>query len=184
MARRDFKKGKNDDTRTDLVVEKLISVNRVSKSTKGGRTISFAAMMVVGDKNGNVGFALGKANDVTEAIKKATQKAKRNLKNVKLKRISVASADSLNVTIPHEVIGKYKSATVLLRPASPGTGVIAGGGVRAVCDAVGITDVLGKSLGASNKCNVIKATICGLVSLMDAKSLSSLRGLSLSEFWG
>ena len=181
---RDAKNRSRDEDYKDQLLEKLIAVNRVSKSTKGGRSISFAALMVVGDKNGRVGFALGKANDVSEAIKKATQKARKNMKNVSLKRIVSSDGESVNLTIPHEVIGKYKSATVLLKPAAPGTGVKAGGGVRTICDAAGITDVLSKSLGANNKSNVIKATIVGLESLMNADTLSRNRGLSKKEMWG
>ena len=185
MPRRDDNRRKRtDDAKTDNIVEKLISVNRVSKSTKGGRTISFAALMVVGDKNGSVGFGLGKANDVSEAIKKATQKARKNMKRISLKKVFNPESNSYNVTLPHEILGKYKSASVLLRPASAGTGVIAGGSVRAVCDAAGITDILSKSLGSNNKSNVIKAAISGLESLMDANEISMNRGLSKSEMWG
>ena len=180
MARDNSKKSRAESS--DNLVEKLISVNRVSKSTKGGRTISFAALMVVGDKKGKVGFGLGKANDVSEAIKKATAKARKDMQSMSLKRIN--TADSVNITIPHEVTGKYKSATVLLRPATAGTGVIAGSGVRAVCDAVGITDILSKSLGSNNKGNMIKATLDGLRNLMNANSLAMARGLSKAELFG
>ena len=179
---RENSKRSSKGSNSDNLVEKLIVVKRVSKSTKGGRTISFAALMVVGDKKGKVGFGLGKANDVSEAIKKATNKARKDMQSMSLKRIT--SADSVNVTIPHEVIGKYKSATVLLRPATAGTGVIAGSGVRAVCDAVGITDILSKSLGSNNKDNMIKATLDGLRNLMDANSLAMARGLSKAELFG
>lgn len=181
---REARNRNRDDEAKDALLEKLIAVNRVSKSTKGGRTISFAALMVVGDKNGKVGFALGKANDVSEAIKKATQKARKNMKCVSLKKIVSSDGEAVNLTVPHEIIGKYKSATVLLKPAAPGTGVKAGGGVRTICDAVGITDVLSKSLGANNKSNVIKATIAGLESLMNADVLAANRSLSKKEMWG
>lgn len=184
MAHRDVKSKMRDEEGREALLEKLIAVNRVSKSTKGGRAISFAALMVVGDKNGRVGFALGKANDVSEAIKKATQKARKNMKSVSLKRIVSPEGDAVNLTIPHEIIGKYKSATVLLKPAAPGTGVKAGGGVRTICDAVGITDVLSKSLGANNKSNVIKATIAGLEGLMNADTLARNRSLDKKTMWG
>ena len=183
MQKEEGKKRRFDDSKSDNIVEKLISVNRVSKSTKGGRTISFAALMVVGDKKGSVGFALGKANDVSEAIKKATQKARKNMKKIVLKKTYNSETDSSNVTIAHEVMGKYKSASVLLRPAAAGTGVIAGGSVRAVCDAVGITDILSKSLGSNNKNNVIKATVEGLSALLDADKLSLDRGINKKEMW-
>ncbi len=183
--REDNRRKRTDDAaKNDNIVEKLIAVNRVSKSTKGGRTISFAALMVVGDRNGSVGFGLGKANDVSEAIKKATQKARKSMKRISLKKIYNPESESYNVTLPHEILGKYKSASVLLRPATAGTGVIAGGSVRAVCDAAGITDILSKSLGSNNKSNVIKAAISGLESLLDANELSINRGLSKKEMWG
>lgn len=177
-------KREREEKKEDKYVEKLISMNRVSKSTKGGRTISFAALMVVGDKNGNVGFALGKANDVTEAIRKATSKAHKSLKAISLKRVSSPNGEIVNVTIPHEVIGKFKSAEVVLRPATPGTGVIAGGPVRALCDAVGITDILSKSLGANNKSNVIKATLDGFAQLSSAEDIARGRDKRVKEIWG
>ena len=187
MARKE--KGQNDrkereEKKEDKFVEKLIAMNRVSKSTKGGRTISFAALMVVGDKNGNVGFALGKANDVTEAIRKATSKAHKSLRAIALKKVSSPNGEVVNVTIPPEVIGKFKSAEVVLRPATPGTGVIAGGPVRALCDAVGITDILSKSLGASNKSNVIKATLDGFAQLSSPEEIAKGRDKRIKEIWG
>lgn len=178
MARDNRKntKGEGED-----LCEKLIAVNRVSKSTKGGRTISFAALMVVGDKKGRVGFGLGKANDVSEAIKKATNKAKKDMSSMNLKR--VRKDESMSVTIPHEIMGKYKSACVLLRPATAGTGVIAGSGVRAVCDAVGITDILSKSLGSNNKGNMIKATLDGLKRLFSVNKLALARGVTRGQLF-
>lgn len=174
----------HEERKEDKNIEKLIAMNRVSKSTKGGRTISFAALMVVGDKNGKVGFALGKANDVSEAIKKATLKAEKSMKGVSLKKISSPNGEVVNVTIPHEVIGKFKSAEVVLRPATPGTGVIAGGPVRALCDAVGITDILSKSLGANNKSNVIKATLNGFAQLSSPDQVAKARDKRIKDMWG
>lgn len=177
-------KKSRDENNEEKFVEKLISMNRVSKSTKGGRAISFAALVVVGDKKGKVGFALGKANDVTEAIRKASLKARKNMKFVSLKKITSPSGETVNVTIPHEIIGNFKSAKVVLRPATPGTGVIAGGAVRAICDAAGVTDILSKSLGSNNKANVIKAALNGFDALSNADSIARLRGKSVAELWG
>ncbi len=154
--------------------EKLVKLNRVSKVVKGGRRFSFSALVVVGDKKGKVGFGAGKANDVAEAIRKAAEKAKENMVSIPLSK----------ATIPHEIVGNYKSASVLLRPAVPGTGVIAGGAVRHVLDACGIKDVLSKSLGSKNSVNTVKATFNALESLFDAKELAAARGKSLNEMWG
>ncbi|MBN2442051.1 MAG: 30S ribosomal protein S5 [Spirochaetales bacterium] len=155
-------------------MEKLVRLNRVAKVVKGGRRFSFSALVVVGDKNGRVGFGFGKANDVSEAIKKSLEKAKKSVINVNLQK----------TTIPHMIIGQYKSAIVLLKPASPGTGVIAGGPVRAVMDAVGITDILSKSLGSKNTMNILKAVFNGLEKLMNAKSIAQNRNKTLQEIWG
>lgn len=155
-------------------VEKLIRLNRVAKVVKGGRRFSFSALMVVGDQKGRVGYGFGKANDVSEAIRKSVEKAKRNLVNVPLKK----------TTIPHEITGKFKSASVLLKPAAPGTGVIAGGPVRAVMEACGIHDILSKSLGSKNTMNILKAVFEGFNNVLDAKEIASNRGKTLKEMWG
>jgi small subunit ribosomal protein S5 len=163
-----------DQVREKEFTEKLIKLNRVSKTVKGGRRMSFSALVVVGDQKGKVGYGMGKANDVSDAIRKATESAKKNLKQINLK----------GDTIPHEILGNFKSASVLLKPAAPGTGVIAGGAVRAVCDAAGIRDVLSKSLGSKNTINTVKATFDGLEHLFSAKKLSADRGKSVNELWG
>ncbi len=163
-----------DKDKNDGYVEKLIKLNRVAKVVKGGRRFSFSALVVVGDQNGKVGYGFGKANDVTESIRKAVDRAKASMIVVPMKKTS----------IPHEIVGNYKSASVLLRPAVPGTGVIAGGAVRAICDACGIHDILSKSLGSKNSINTVKAAFDGLEHLFDAKSIAKNRGKSLSEMWG
>ncbi|MBS1551266.1 MAG: 30S ribosomal protein S5 [Bacteroidetes bacterium] len=153
--------------------EKMVHIARVAKVVKGGRRFSFSAVTVVGDGKGHVGIGLGKANEVTDSIKKSVDDAKKNVISVPISK----------GTIPHEIIGKYGAAKVLLKPASPGTGIIAGGGVRAVLESAGIQDVLTKLLGSSNPHNVVKATIKALVSLTDAKSVADRRGISLSELF-
>ncbi len=155
-------------------VEKLIRLNRVSKAIKGGRKMSFSALMVVGDGKGRVGYGFGKANDVTEAIRKSVEKAKKNMITVPIK----------STTIPHDILGNYKSASVLLKPAAPGTGIIAGGPVRAVMEAAGIHDVLSKSLGSKNTMNIVKGVFNGLENIFDAKKVAEGRGKNLEEFWG
>ena len=163
-----------DNNKNDGYVEKLIKLNRVAKVVKGGRRFSFSALVVVGDQNGKVGYGFGKANDVTEAIRKAVDRAKVNMIVVPVKKSS----------IPHEIVGNYKSASVLLKPAVPGTGVIAGGAVRAICDACGINDILSKSLGSKNSINTVKAAFDALEHLFDAKVVAKNRGKSLKEMWG
>ncbi|MBO4759287.1 MAG: 30S ribosomal protein S5 [Spirochaetaceae bacterium] len=155
-------------------MEKLVKLNRTSKTVKGGRRMSFSALTVVGDQKGRVGYGFGKANDVSEAIRKSIDKAKKNLVTVPLK----------NGTIPHDVQAEYKSSSVLLRPACSGTGIIAGGAVRAVMEAVGVTDVLSKSLGSNSSVNVVRATFEAINSLMDAKVVAKNRGKSLEDMWG
>jgi len=154
--------------------EKLIRLNRVSKVVKGGRRFSFSALMVIGDGKGRVGYGFGKANDVTEAIRKSVADAKKNLITIPLK----------GDTIPHQITGNFKSASVLMKPATPGTGIIAGGPVRAVMECAGIKDVLAKSLGSKNTMNIEKAVFDGLSSLLNAKVVADARGKSINELWG
>lgn len=151
--------------------DRLVAINRVTKVTKGGRTFTFAAIVVVGDGNGVIGYGLGKAGEVTAAIAKGVEAAKKNLVRVSI----------LKGTIPHEVEVRYGGAHVLLRPASAGTGVVAGGAMRAVLESVGITDVLAKSKGSSNPHNLVKATILALEELRDAKTIAEGRGISMSR---
>lgn len=166
---------KNFDRKpADEFVEKLVKLNRTAKTVKGGRRMSFSALTVVGDKKGRIGFGFGKANDVTEAIRKSLDKAKSNLMVLPMK----------NGTIPHEMIGKFKSSSVLLKPACPGTGIIAGGAVRAVMDAAGVTDVISKSLGSSTSVNVVRATFDAVTNLMDARAVAQNRGKTLKDMWG
>jgi len=153
------------------LVDKLVSINRVTKVTKGGRHFSFAAIVVVGNENGVVGHGLGKANEVTEAISKGIDDAKKNLIKVPI----------VNRTIPHEQNGKYGGARVFIRPAAHGTGVIAGGAMRAVLESVGIHDVLAKSKGSSNPHNVVKATIDALVHLRDAYTVAEQRNVTVDK---
>ena len=156
------------------LVDRVVYINRVAKVVKGGRRFSFSALVVVGDQNGHVGAGLGKANEVPEAIRKGTDRAKRNLFRIPL----------IKGTIPHEVIGVFGAAEVLLRPASHGTGVIAGGGVRPVLEVAGITDILTKSLGTSNPHNVIHATVVALKMLRSLEQVARIRGKAVGEIRG
>jgi small subunit ribosomal protein S5 len=150
-------------------MEKVVFINRCAKVVKGGRRFSFSALIVAGDRAGRVGFGFGKANEVSEAIRKASESAKKSL-------VKVSVRDN---TIPHEVIGEHGGGRVLLRPASPGTGIIAGGGVRAVVEAAGIRDVLAKSLGSSNHANVVKATLAALAQLRLREEIFKTRGIPI-----
>ena len=151
--------------------ERVVAVNHITKVVKGGRRYRFSAIVVVGDRKGRVGLGTGKAIEVPDAIKKATEDAKKNLINVPI----------VNTTIPHEITGKFGAGVVLMKPAAPGTGVIAGGPVRAVVEMVGIKDIRSKALRSNNPCNVVRATIDGLSKLRTAEEVAAIRGKSVKE---
>lgn len=163
-----------DNKEDDGLIKKLVKVNRVTKVVKGGRTMRFSALVVVGDGKGKVGVGMGKASEVPQAIEKANQQAKRNMVSVPI----------VGTTIPHETIGKFSRGSVLLLPAQEGTGVIAGGSVRSVLEVCGIKDIRTKSYGSSNATNCVKATIEGLKSLRTVEKVAALRGKTVEEILG
>ncbi len=173
MARNERNSQHNNNNEPEMK-ERIVAINRVSKTVKGGRIFKFAALVVVGDGKGTVGFGLGKAGEVPDAIRKGIEDAKKHLITISLK----------GDTIPHEVIGKFGAGEVLLKPAAPGTGVIAGGAVRAVVEAAGIKDIRAKALRSNNPCNVVSATMEGLSRLRTAEQAAAIRGKSAKEILG
>ena len=164
----------NFEQKDNELLEKVVHINRVSKTVKGGRIMKFSALVVVGDGNGTVGFGMGKSGEVPDAIRKGIEDAKKNMVKIPLK----------GTTIPHEIVGKFGAGEVLMRPAAPGTGVIAGGPVRAVIEMAGIQDIRTKSQRSNNPCNVVRATIAGLCECTDAKAVAAKRGKTTAEIFG
>jgi len=164
----------NFEAKDTEYLEKVVHINRVSKTVKGGRIMKFSALVVVGDGNGTVGFGMGKSSEVPDAIRKGIEDAKKNMVKVPLK----------GTTIPHEIVGKFGAGEVLMRPAAPGTGVIAGGPVRAVIEVAGIKDIRTKSLRSNNPCNVVRATIAGLTGCTTAEEVAAKRGKTVKEILG
>ena len=162
------------ENRETEYLERVVHINRVSKTVKGGRIMKFSVLVVVGDGNGKVGFGMGKSGEVPDAIRKGIEDAKKNMVKVPLK----------GTTIPHEIVGKFGAGEVLMRPAAPGTGVIAGGPVRAVIEVAGIKDIRTKSLRSNNPCNVVRATIAGLTGCTTAEEVAAKRGKSVKEILG
>ena len=158
----------------DGMLEKVVAINRVSKTVKGGRVMKFSALVVVGDGKGTIGFGMGKAGEVPEAIRKGLEAAKKNMRKINMK----------GTTIPHEIVGEFGAGRILMRPAAPGTGVIAGGPVRAVLEVAGIKDIRTKCLRSNNPCNVVSATIQGLCALRDAQQVAATRGKQVKEIIG
>ena len=167
-------RGRRDDGPRDNYMEKLVKLNRTAKVVKGGRRFSFSALTVVGARQGMVGFGFGKANDVSAAIRKSIDRARRSMIKIPVK----------NGTIPHEVVGEYKATRVMLKPACPGSGIIAGGPVRAIMEAGGVSDVLSKCVGSRSSINIVHAVFEGVGEMMDAKAVAKNRGKTIKDLWG
>ncbi len=165
---------RDDAQQRDNGIEKLVKLNRTAKVVKGGRRFSFSALSVVGDGAGNVGFGFGKANDVSEAIRKSIDRAHRNMMKVPVR----------NGTLPHDIVGEYKATKVYMKPACPGSGIIAGGPVRAIMEASGITDVISKCVGSRTSVNIVHAVFDGMSQMLDAKTVAKNRGKTLKDLWG